>query len=123
MAPFEPDADKAREHGLTEREREVLCLVCVGLVSKEIGARLGIEPETARVHLAGVRRKLDAQTTSEAPPAPWRSASSAQPPRLTLQIAPPVKREVKPNVCWFTDRGRRNRDCVRRHRRVDCRTE
>jgi DNA-binding CsgD family transcriptional regulator len=66
MAPYEVDKERARQHGLTERDVEVLCLVCGGMSSKEAGARLGIGDTTARNHLMKARAKLGAHTTGEA---------------------------------------------------------
>jgi DNA-binding NarL/FixJ family response regulator len=45
---------------ITEREREVLLLVAEGLSNAEIGARLHIEPGTAKTHVAHLLTKLDA---------------------------------------------------------------
>ena len=66
MPPYEADKERAAAYHLTERELEVLCLVCGGLSGKEAGGRLGIDDATARYHLSGVRRKLDTKSTAEA---------------------------------------------------------
>ena len=42
---------------LTARQREVVALVRQGFTYAEIGARLGISPETVRVHVADVAAK------------------------------------------------------------------
>jgi DNA-binding NarL/FixJ family response regulator len=49
---------------LTGREREVLGLVGLGLVTKEIAARLGLCPTTVSVHRANIMRKLDLHTSA-----------------------------------------------------------
>ncbi len=50
---------------LTERELEVLRLVCEGLPDKEIAVRVGVSPATVRTHVAHVRRKLGAVNRAE----------------------------------------------------------
>jgi DNA-binding CsgD family transcriptional regulator len=51
---------------LTEREREVLCLVAGGATNRAIGRRLFISPKTASVHVSRILTKLDATTRTEA---------------------------------------------------------
>jgi DNA-binding NarL/FixJ family response regulator len=46
---------------LTDREREVLCLVAAGLSNAEIAHRLRISPATAKTHVAHLLTKLDAR--------------------------------------------------------------
>jgi DNA-binding NarL/FixJ family response regulator len=50
---------------LTDREREVLELVTVGLRNKEIAARLGISENTAKFHLRNILEKLHAESRTE----------------------------------------------------------
>jgi len=99
MAPYEADVEKARENGLSRRELEVLCLAASGFNSKQVAAHLGTKPETARFHLAGVRRKLEAQTT---PAALARAVALGvlreSPSPCRYKCPPPIKREAKPNV-------------------------
>lgn len=51
---------------LTEREREVLCLVASGATNRAIGTRLFISPKTASVHVSRILTKLNATTRTEA---------------------------------------------------------
>jgi DNA-binding NarL/FixJ family response regulator len=51
---------------LTEREREVLCLVAGGATNRAIASRLFISPKTASVHVSRILTKLDATTRTEA---------------------------------------------------------
>ena len=51
---------------LTDREREVLCLVAGGATNRAIGSRLYISPKTASVHVSRILTKLDATTRTEA---------------------------------------------------------
>jgi DNA-binding CsgD family transcriptional regulator len=67
--PARPDfgARAQRVHtALTEREREVLCLVAGGAKNRQIAARLFISPKTASVHVSRILTKLDATTRTEA---------------------------------------------------------
>lgn len=54
------------ERRLTTRERVTLRLLADGLGYREIAARLGVSPETVRVHAAKARRRLGAATRTEA---------------------------------------------------------
>ncbi|OYX09228.1 MAG: hypothetical protein B7Z08_06170, partial [Sphingomonadales bacterium 32-68-7] len=51
---------------LTRRELEVLQLAAQGLSDRQVAAALVISEPTAKFHLAGARRKLNAKTTKEA---------------------------------------------------------
>jgi DNA-binding CsgD family transcriptional regulator len=51
---------------LSPRERETLLWLASGLRTAEIAHRMGIEPVTVGVHLAGARRKLRARTREQA---------------------------------------------------------
>ena len=50
---------------LTEREREVMCLVVDGLTNKAVAAELGISEKTVEVHRARVMEKTAASSLSE----------------------------------------------------------
>jgi len=93
MPPYEGDGEKACEYGLTPREVEILCLAAEGLSSKETGARLKIDDATARYHLTGVRRKLDARSTG-------RSVREVCCPRDHPPESPGLRLQIaKPNDC------------------------
>lgn len=51
---------------LTRREHEVLGLLREGLTTREIAARLVVEPVTVRTHVAALLRKLGAASRAEA---------------------------------------------------------
>jgi len=51
---------------LTEREREVLQLLATGLTYGKIAQELGVSPETIKMHLKKVYRKLNAANKVEA---------------------------------------------------------
>ena len=57
-----------REHplGLTQREREVLDLICAGHTNAEIAGKLFISVKTAGHHVSAVLTKLNAPTRSAA---------------------------------------------------------
>ncbi|SFR87491.1 two component transcriptional regulator, LuxR family [Agromyces sp. CF514] len=56
-----PAADRERLAGLTEREREVLRLVGLGLTNDEIAAELVLSPLTAKTHVSRIMAKLHAR--------------------------------------------------------------
>ena len=51
---------------ITPRERDVLRLLADGMRNKEIGERLSIAPDTARMHIRNVMKKVDADTRTHA---------------------------------------------------------
>jgi two-component system, NarL family, nitrate/nitrite response regulator NarL len=55
----EPDPEQVKIATLTEREREVLDLVCKGLKNREIAERLFISDHTVRHHIGAIFSKLD----------------------------------------------------------------
>jgi two-component system NarL family response regulator len=62
--PITPDVrarleERSDKPALTDREREVLALVYLGLRNKEIASRLDISEETVRVHVKNVFVKLE----------------------------------------------------------------
>ncbi|MET9777459.1 response regulator transcription factor [Streptomyces sp. NPDC006367] len=54
-----------RLNALTEREREVMCLVAAGLSNDEIAARLVLSPATAKTHVSRIMTKLDVRDRSQ----------------------------------------------------------
>lgn len=57
----QPPADN-----LTEREREVLALMALGLSNSEIGRRLVIQPATVNFHVGNILSKLEVSNRTEA---------------------------------------------------------
>jgi HD-GYP domain-containing protein (c-di-GMP phosphodiesterase class II) len=55
-----------RPAGLTDREAEVLALLASGLMTKQIGQRLGISPKTADQHIQNVYAKIGVSTRAAA---------------------------------------------------------
>lgn len=55
-----------RPAGLTDREAEVLALLAHGLMTKQIGQRLGISPKTADRHIQNVYAKIGVSTRAAA---------------------------------------------------------
>ena len=58
-------ADEPRDHGLTDREREVLGLIGEGLTNRAIASRLGISIKTVERHRTNLMGKLDAHSIVE----------------------------------------------------------
>jgi DNA-binding NarL/FixJ family response regulator len=50
---------------LTEREREILCLIAEGLSNDEIAARLYLSPLTTKTHVSRILAKLDARDRAQ----------------------------------------------------------
>jgi DNA-binding NarL/FixJ family response regulator len=50
---------------LTQREREILCLVAEGLSNDEIAARLYLSPLTTKTHVSRILAKLDARDRAQ----------------------------------------------------------
>ena len=57
---------RTRDHGLTQREREVLRLLSDGLTNEQIGNELCISPQTVRTHVQKAMEKLGATTRVQA---------------------------------------------------------
>ncbi len=57
---------------LTQRQREVLLLLCEGLPNKVIGRRLGLADATVKCHVASVLRCLNVATRLEAASVAYR---------------------------------------------------
>ena len=51
---------------LTEREKEVLQLLATGMTYEKISDRLTVSPETVKMHLKNIYRKLKVQNKIEA---------------------------------------------------------
>lgn len=56
----------AEQVGLTPREQEILPLVAIGMLNKEIAARLSIGNQSVRNHISSILRKLGAKNRTEA---------------------------------------------------------
>ena len=57
---------RSRDHGLTQREREVLRHLSDGLTNEQIGEALSISPQTVRTHVQKAMDKLGATTRVQA---------------------------------------------------------
>jgi two-component system response regulator DevR len=58
--------ERSKLADLSEREREVLGLLSLGLTNREIAARLFVSDKTVRNHVSSVLRKLDLRHRTEA---------------------------------------------------------
>ncbi len=50
---------------LSPREQEVIALVCLGYINKEIGKKLNISSQTAKSHVSNILCKLDVSRRGE----------------------------------------------------------
>ncbi|MDT0321309.1 response regulator transcription factor [Streptomyces millisiae] len=64
-ARSKPPADAVRLTELTEREREVMALVGIGLSNEEIARRLVVSPLTAKTHVSRAMVKLGARDRAQ----------------------------------------------------------
>ncbi len=62
----QPDTETPANEELTEREKEVMKLVALGKLNKEIAVELGISERTVKFHVSVILRKLDAANRTEA---------------------------------------------------------
>jgi DNA-binding NarL/FixJ family response regulator len=60
------DVNNEVEHGLTSRQREVLCLLRRGYSNKEIARRLGISRHTIKIHITAILQRLGVRNRTEA---------------------------------------------------------
>ena len=60
------ESNATSDHGLSEREQQVLALLSEGLLYKEIGDRLGITIGTIKQHIHRIYDKLHVQNRTEA---------------------------------------------------------
>lgn len=65
-APDSAARAEAQPFSLSEREKQVLRMVSIGLTNKEIGAHLGLSPHTIKAHLRSILDKLQLRSRSEA---------------------------------------------------------
>ena len=56
---------RSRYGALTPREREVMALVCAGLLNKQVGGELGISEITVKAHRGQMMRKMKADSLPE----------------------------------------------------------
>ncbi len=54
------------EHGLTQRQRQVLVKLCEGLSNKEIGRELGLAENTVKVHISAIFKALGTMSRTQA---------------------------------------------------------
>ena len=56
---------RERHASLSDREREVMALIVVGLLNKQVGMRLGISEITVKAHRGKVMRKMQAESFAD----------------------------------------------------------
>lgn len=65
-APWTPALLENGQPQLTQREREVMTLVAVGLQNRDMAERLFLSPETVKSHVQNAMTKLDSRTRAHA---------------------------------------------------------
>lgn len=55
----------SRYDSLSDRERQVMSLVCAGLMNKQVAAEIGVSEVTVKVHRHNLMKKLDARSLAE----------------------------------------------------------
>jgi len=56
---------RSRYDALSDREQQVMSLVCAGLMNKQIAAQIGVSEITVKVHRHNVMKKLDARSFAD----------------------------------------------------------
>ena len=56
---------RSRYDSLSDRERQVMSLVCAGLMNKQVAAEIGVSEVTVKVHRHNLMKKLDARSFAE----------------------------------------------------------
>jgi FixJ family two-component response regulator len=56
---------RARYDALSDRERQVMSLVCAGLMNKQVAAEIGVSEVTVKVHRHNLMKKLDASSFAD----------------------------------------------------------
>jgi RNA polymerase sigma factor (sigma-70 family) len=56
---------RARYEALSPRERQIMELVCSGLMNKQVAARMGVSEVTVKVHRHNLMKKLSAKSLAE----------------------------------------------------------
>ena len=56
---------RSRYQTLTDRERQVMSLVCTGLLNKQVAAEIGLSEVTVKVHRHNLMKKLDARSFAD----------------------------------------------------------
>ena len=56
---------RTRYATLSPREREVIALVCSGLMNKQVAAKMGVSEVTVKVHRHNLMKKLGAKSLAE----------------------------------------------------------
>jgi len=82
--------DPAGAFGLTQRERDVLGLVCAGCTNRQIAERLFISPKTAGLHVSHILAKLGVATRGEAAALAHRLGPSLVPASAGDSLPDPV---------------------------------
>ena len=56
---------RSRYDSLSDRERQVMRLVCAGLMNKQVAAEIGVSEVTVKVHRHNIMKKLDAKSFAD----------------------------------------------------------
>jgi len=56
---------RARYDALTDRERQVMSLICAGLMNKQVAAEMGVSEVTVKVHRHNLMNKLEARSFAD----------------------------------------------------------
>ena len=56
---------RTRHAALSPREREIMTLVCSGLMNKQVAAKMGVSEVTVKVHRHNLMKKLGARSLAE----------------------------------------------------------
>jgi FixJ family two-component response regulator len=56
---------RSRYEALSDRERQIMSLVCAGLMNKQVAVEIGLSEVTVKVHRHNLMKKLDARSFAD----------------------------------------------------------
>jgi RNA polymerase sigma factor (sigma-70 family) len=56
---------RSRYEALSDRERQIMSLVCAGMMNKQVAAEIGLSEVTVKVHRHNLMKKLDARSFAD----------------------------------------------------------
>ncbi len=90
MLDGQDNTSELESHNLNDREQEILNLIIKGLSNKEIGNHLSISPNTVKIHVSKILRKVGAASRTEAAAIALNKAAQKKTPESEHNNTPQV---------------------------------